>query len=117
MAINNLWSLYGKSCYDVAYYAQVLGVHQLWPTEGSVCCFNFDIVFFHDMRKLGNTLCSENVKDTVARAFWVTDWLPQDLDGNVDGLAMVYLSCAIQSNNESNLNVQCLARDLLDGVR
>jgi hypothetical protein len=105
MAINNLWSLYGKSCYDVVYYPQVPLVHQLWPPEDTVCSIDFDIVFFHGVRKPGETEAWKNtwVQHTSAQKFWIKDWLPQDLDGNVRVLALSYDSCAIQSNNKGNL--------------
>jgi hypothetical protein len=105
MAINNSWSLHGKSCYDVVYYPQVQLVHQLWPPEDTGCCIDFDIVFFHGVQKPGETNAWKNtwVEHTSAQEFWVKDWLPQDLDGNVRVLALSYDSCAIQSNNEGDL--------------
>jgi len=108
-------SLYGKSCYDVVYYPQVQLVHQLWPPEDTVCRSDFDIVFFHGVRKPGEPDAWKNtwVQDTHAQEFWVKDWLPQDLDGNVRVLALSYDSCAIQSNNEGNLeDVDELAENL-----
>jgi hypothetical protein len=116
MARNNLWSLYGKLCCDVGYYPQVQLVHQLWPPEDTGCCIDFDIVFFHGVRKPGETEAWKNtwVQHTGAQELWVKDWLPQDLDGNVRVLALSYDSCAIQSKNKGNLHdVQELGELLL----
>jgi hypothetical protein len=90
--------------YDLVYYPQVQLVHQLWPPEDTACCSDLDIVFFHGVRKLGETDAWKNtwVQDTHAQEFWVKDWLPQDLDGNVRVLALSYDSCAIKSKNEGN---------------
>jgi hypothetical protein len=120
MAINNLWSLYGKSCYDVGYYPQVqLVVHQLWPPEDTVCSIDFDIVFFHGVRKPGETEAWKNtwVEHTSAQEFWVKDWLPQDLDGNVRVLALSYDSCAIETNSEGKLeDIRDFGRNLLHSL-
>jgi hypothetical protein len=85
--------------------ASVQLVHQLWPPEDTGCCIDFDIVFFHGVRKPGETEAWKNtwVQHTSAQEFWVKDCLPQDLDGNVRVLALSYDSCGIQSNNEGNL--------------
>jgi len=94
-------------------------VHQLWPPEDTVCCSDFDIVFFHGVRKPGETEAWKNtwVRDTHGQEFWVKDWLPQDLDGNVRVLALSYDSCAIQSNNEGNLeHISDLGRELLEDL-
>jgi len=119
MAISNLWSLYGKSCYNVVYYPQVQLVHQLWPHKDNVCCIDFDIVFFHGVRKPSEIDTWKNtwVQHTSTQEFWVKDWLPQDLDGNVRVLALSYDSCAIQSNNEGKLqDVADLGSDLLQSL-
>ncbi len=94
-------------------------MHQLWPCKDNVCCIDFDIVFFHGVRKPGETEAWKNtwVQHTSAEEFWVKDWLPQDLDGNVRVLALSYDSCAIQSNNEGNLqDVADLGSDLLQSL-
>ncbi len=108
-----------KSCYDVGYYPQVQLVHQLWPPEDTVCSIDFDIVFFHGVRKPGETEAWKNtwVEHSSAQEFWLKDWLPQDLDGNVRVLALSYDSCAIQSNNEGNLqDVSDLGKNLLQSL-
>jgi len=100
-------------------HASVPLVHQLWPPEDTVCCIDFDIVFFHGVRKPGETDAWKNtwVEHTSAQEFWVKDWLPQDLDGNVRVLALSYDSCAIQSNNEGNLqDVRDLGCRLLESL-
>ncbi len=91
-------------------------MHQLWPPEDTGCCIDFDIVFFHGVRKPGETEAWKNtwVQHTGAQELWVKDWLPQDLDGNVRVLALSYDSCAIQSKNKGNLHdVQELGELLL----
>jgi hypothetical protein len=96
--------------------ARVQLVHQLWPPEDTACCSDLDIVFFHGVRKPGETDAWKNtwVQDTHAQEFWVKDWLPQDLDRNVRVLAMSYDSCAIKSKKEGNLkDIDDLARVLL----
>ncbi len=92
-------------------------MHQLWPLEDTVCSMDFDIVFFHGVRKPGETEAWKNtwVQHTSAQEFWVKDWLPQDLNGNLRVLALSYDSCAIQSNNEGNLeDVRELGHHLLE---
>jgi hypothetical protein len=83
-------------------YLMVQPVHQLWPPEDTACCSDFDIVFFHGVQKPGKTYAWKStwVQDTHAQEFWVKDWLPQDLDGNVRVFALSYDSCAIESKNE-----------------
>jgi len=88
----------------------------MWPPEDTACCSDFDIVFFHGVRKPGDTNAWKNtwVQDIHAQEFWVKDWLPQDLDGNVCVLALSYDSCAIKSKKEGNLkDIDDLARVLL----
>ncbi|KAH9558619.1 hypothetical protein CY35_06G017200 [Sphagnum magellanicum] len=100
-------------------HASVQLVHQLWPRKDNVSCIDFDIVFFHGVRKPGETDAWKNtwVQHTSAQEFWVKDWLPEDLDGNVRVLALSYDSCAIQSNNEGNLqDVADLGSDLLQSL-
>ncbi len=94
-------------------------MHQLWPPEDTGCCSDFDIVFFHGVCKPGETEAWKNtwVQDTRAQEFWVKDWLPQDLGGNVRVLALSYYSCAIQSNNEGSLqDVSNLGKDLFQSL-
>jgi hypothetical protein len=94
-------------------------VHQLWPPEDTAHRIDFDIVFFHGVRKPGETDAWKNtwVQDTHAQEFWVKDWLPQDLDGNVRVLALSYDSCAIESKKEGKLqDIDDLAENLLHSV-
>jgi len=92
---------------------------QLWPPKDTVCRSDFDIVFFHGVFLLGERDTWKNtwVQDTHAQEFCVKDSLPQDLDGNVRVLALSYDSCAMQSNDEGNLeDVDEVAENLLQNL-
>ncbi len=80
-------------------------VHQLWPPEDHVHSTNFDLVFFHGLRLLCEVQSWKRpwTWRNDSQDCWAENWLPQDLDEDVQVLALSYDSCPIQCEEKGNM--------------